>query len=490
MKPIANTLQLLMLFISLIALSCGGGGSSGSTELAGGGGIGGTGVVSSGSVTALGSIWINGTRFDTSDAEVYVDDTLQGVGDPAILKYLDPGNVVRVTGRLDSLGNGTAEAVEYSALVAGPIDAIQSIDESTKVLTALGQQIIVDERTNLKNVTAGALSVGQLVECSGFSDDTGSIQATFLFKQADAVPQDSVFRITGAVSGLDPTAQTFFINAQIIDYSQANIDTLLPSGIANGLLVSATGQLADDAVVFEAEVIDRYSRLEDADAENIEIQGIVGTAIQPESFTLEGYLVEVTPATELVGGETDDLLAGVNLEVEGSFSAGVILAEKITFNQIFRAESDLAVKNVPVQGGLLLVGLNGLTIQTNALTRFSGLAAGIEQVLVGDHLVVKGRIINDQTVTASQVIKLPAVQNKIVLRSIVTRVNDPVIAVNNVSIDTDLLPDDGFYIAEEVPVSRADFISQLLIGDWVQIRGNLLADNSVVWDTITLVQAE
>lgn len=483
MKPRIYMLHLLLLFIFLASSSCGGGGGGGN-DYADGGGIGGTGVVSSGSITDIGSIWVNGVRFDTGNAEVYVDDEFQGGGDQTVVDNLDLGRVVRVNGRLDPDGNGYADEVHYTSQILGPIDAIQVVDQTTRVLTVLGQHIIIDSRSFLKDVTLDALALGDLVEVSGFWDENSDIQGTFLIRHT--APPNPVFRITGPVSGLDTNNETFLINSQIIDYSQADMDSLLPSGIGNDLFVCVAGRLVGN--VFEADLIVAYSRLGDDDAENIEIEGVVGTVIQPDLFTMEGFLVEVTPATEFVGGDSGDILAGVRIEVEGSYSTGVLLAEKIAFDQMFRAESDLAAK--APDGTLIMVGLGGLTVQTNALTRISGLAASLDEVNVGDHLVIKGWPIDDQTVTAGQIIKLPAVQNKIVLRGIVTLINEPTIVINNVSVNTILIPNDGFYLADEIPVSRQQFFDQVLEDDWVEVRGELGPGNSVTWNSIGLAQSE
>ena len=97
---------------------------------------------------------------------------------------------------------------------------------------------------------------------------------------------------------------------------------------------------------------------------------------------------------------------------------------------------------------------------------------------------------NDQTVTAGQIIKLPVVQDKIVLHGIVTLINEPTIVINNVSVNTILIPNDGFYLADEIPVSRQQFFDQVLEDDWVEVRGELGPGNSVTWNSIGLAQSE
>jgi hypothetical protein len=217
----------------------------------------------------------------------------------------------------------------------------------------------------------------------------------------------------------------------------------------------------------------------------MEIESIISAALDQNRFQLEGIPVEISPATEFAGGDSEDLLAGVGLEVEGNYSAGVVFAEKIAFNQVFRAESHLAEKD-PSGNTLTLAGLDGLTLQVNALTRYSGSTDSFQQLNAGDHLVIKGWPTDHRTITATRIFGLPEVQNKIFLRGSVTSINDPVLTINGVAIDTDEIPDDGFFAADEMSVTKEVFFARLQENDPVAVRGELLAGNSVVWETITM----
>ena len=55
----------------LLTVSCNSSGGGGGKVA--GGGIGGSGVISSGRITAFGSVEVNGTEFDTSNAEIIVN---------------------------------------------------------------------------------------------------------------------------------------------------------------------------------------------------------------------------------------------------------------------------------------------------------------------------------------------------------------------------------------------------------------------------------
>ena len=52
-----------------LLISCGNGGSG----MTAGGGIGGTGIISSGVISAFGSIVLNGTEFNTSNAAIIIN---------------------------------------------------------------------------------------------------------------------------------------------------------------------------------------------------------------------------------------------------------------------------------------------------------------------------------------------------------------------------------------------------------------------------------
>ncbi len=78
----------------LLLISCGSGGGG----MTAGGGIGGTGIISQGAVSAFGSIFVNGTEFDTSNAAIIVNGEEIGVGDESVLDNLDIGQVVTVEG--------------------------------------------------------------------------------------------------------------------------------------------------------------------------------------------------------------------------------------------------------------------------------------------------------------------------------------------------------------------------------------------------------
>ncbi len=135
------------LFSVFLLISCGSGGGG----MMAGGGIGGTGIISSGTITAFGSIMLNGTEFDTSNAAIIVNGKEIGVGDEIVRDNLDIGRVVTVegTGNLDDI-SAVATRVIYNDNVRGPVESIHDIDATTKEIVVLGQIVIVNVVTKLK----------------------------------------------------------------------------------------------------------------------------------------------------------------------------------------------------------------------------------------------------------------------------------------------------------------------------------------------------
>ena len=86
---------LFVLISSVLLASCSG--SDG--PIFASGGIDGSGVISQGSISGFGSIFVNGTEFDTSDAAIIINGVEIGISDPAVRENLDIGRVITVEGK-------------------------------------------------------------------------------------------------------------------------------------------------------------------------------------------------------------------------------------------------------------------------------------------------------------------------------------------------------------------------------------------------------
>ncbi len=95
--------------IALTLVACGGS----DTDVAG---IGGSGYISSGSITGFGSVYVNGVKFETDSATFDVDGTSGTQDDLAI------GMVVKVNGSINADGvTGTASSISFDDELQGPV---------------------------------------------------------------------------------------------------------------------------------------------------------------------------------------------------------------------------------------------------------------------------------------------------------------------------------------------------------------------------------
>jgi hypothetical protein len=350
-----------------------------------GGGTGGTGFVAQGPVSAFGSIVINGTVIDISNAIIIVNGEQIGIGDEAALADLDIGRIVTVTGR----GNGNifgavANRVMYNDDVEGPIENIFDIDSTTRRVKVMGQTVFVNALTNFQETTFDTIAEDDVVEISGFVDDTGAIRATFLEKTGEFAP-DVVYEVTGFVTNLDSDLETFQINDLTVDYSMADTSGL-PGGVpAEGLFVEVEGTLDAPGEEMLATEIEPADELEGNDGDEIEITGFVTEVVSTFQFTVGNQMVETGGATVFIDGIAQDVAPGVKLEAEGILVDGILFADEIEFWDPDQIEVEGIVTD--------FVSVNEFTVgnqlvQTDAATVFEKGTAN--DIALGVLLEVKG----------------------------------------------------------------------------------------------------
>src|SRR5882672_6915774 len=135
MKSMSSISGSVLLAVLLGA--CGGGGGGGTTTA---GGIGGTGIASTGTISAFGSVFVNGVEFRTTGTSITIND-----GANRAENELKVGMVVDVSGTLDASGStGMATSITFRDKLQAQI---QSIDPVNKIIVALGQTVKTDNNT-------------------------------------------------------------------------------------------------------------------------------------------------------------------------------------------------------------------------------------------------------------------------------------------------------------------------------------------------------
>ena len=380
------------LMAGLTACGGGGGGYAGSSS--------GTTRVVTGAITAFGSVYVNGERFDTSSSSVYVEDSA------ASEKDLRVGMTVTVK----SSSAGAADSIHFDDDAEGIVTSTAILADNTGTLEVMGQTVTVDSKTIFEGkgviTQASEIVAGNIVEVSGSSSGTGSVLATRLeVKAVDLatylVDHPNGVEVKGIVKNHFVGSETFEIGSMTVTYTGAIIDDSMPAGSWDGKYVevkSTEGIVAGKLVASKVELEDGGSKGEHEAEDEVEVKGAV-SAVDASSITVNGHTFQVTASTVLDAGKTlADIKVGMVVEVEGSADAsGQLIARKIELEDHDEA-AELEVKGTvdsvtatSANEGTVVVG--GATYKVTASTIMHDSAThdtsfNLSKLVAGDYVEI------------------------------------------------------------------------------------------------------
>jgi len=336
MKPARRSIRALTgaLLLAAATFSLSNCGGIGGTEYSGGG-TGGTGI-STGSISGFGSVVMNGVHYSTDDAvspgfrtkKIAKGRDRSGERDQDIYRV---GMVVTVRHSPDD--NNAAE-IDYEANIVGPIATKGSGPAMT--IQVLGHSVVLDNAALFD-----ALAQGDVVEVSGFVDNTGFIRATYI--ETDPMAGDP-FEIRGFISDLRPSDGTFEIGplpdgsgiTVTVSYTAGAVRALRP-GPANGMyvrVVTRDTRPGSEGVIADT-VTPLVPRTSFPEGATVDLDGLV-TRVQPPSgniftFELEGKAVRTDGSTVYSRGMGTDIRPNGRVQVRGTETGGVLSAARIVF---------------------------------------------------------------------------------------------------------------------------------------------------------------
>jgi hypothetical protein len=452
---------ILWLTAGLALVSCGGGGQSAS------GGSGGTGAVARGSVSQIGSIFVNGVEYDTRGATIhipgqapYVDSTGTTGGSDILV-----GMLVTVHGTIDANGvTGTADTVTYSRALVGQVSALAAT-ASGSTFSIYGQRVVVDNLTKFLPADGAWLLDDQWVEVSGYVLD-GEVRATFV-KQVAA---PTSVEIEGLVVEASAAARTLRVGTggtlvrlpAAFDLSRVSVGSTFVEVVAVPPAAAATELTATSVTVQDM-------TLGGEEGEEAEIEGLITyVGAGGTSFVVNGQPVRLAAGTEFQGGAATDLIVGAKVEVEGAINAaGALVAEEIDF------KDSIAVSDVVFS----VDGVNdrftydlGLTVQLDP-----GLTEGYASVTAGEAWRIRGREVGGVILATSMELVDPA--DDIELQGPVSAFTATsaltILGVNVTGLNE--------FAANDGSVSRAQFFSLLQVNDLVEVKGPRVDAATVDW---------
>lgn len=404
----AIALLLCAAVAEAIACSSGGGGS----EVAEGG-IGGTGI-SSGAVTAFGSFFVTGTEWSLgATGSVEIDGETQGAMGSFDEDDLELGMYLRVDGDRDGgSGTGTAESVRYDEAILGAVEGSPAqVSSDRRTFTVLGQMVtMVDGQTVFAGTSFLDLDQDDVVEVSGPVDSAGGIRATRIEKRGSLMLGTTQVEVKGRVSDLGPgvfdlgSAEVSFDCASFTDCS-----ALPGAAVADGqdVEVEAVQTGAGATPELEASLVRPFEPIADAlaDAQNVELEGVIDDFVSLSSFTVNGLAVDASSA-ELEPDAPSRFGDGVYVEVSGDAAGGVLVAERLELEEgealvLAQIGSDGLDRVGSGEIVLLAEGVMGqpgyqeLVVEVSAATRIEDHVGGdpdlnLGELMVGDFLVVHG----------------------------------------------------------------------------------------------------
>lgn len=389
-KPLAIAIKLIMTGALVSAFAaCGGGSGDSATS----GTSQGTSV---GSVSGFGSVYVNGTRFETSGSVNSNDGLIRE-------DQLEKGMILKVEGDWGGQGEGRADRVSYDDTLRGPVSGMTWDGVSrTGSLTLLGQSISLDGKTVFRGATPTVIASnpqGYRMRVSAWRLQDGSFRASFVGAQLIGVAFDDTneVELEGVVANLDTSAETFTINGLQINYTTAvGDDSFSLDDLANGIVVEVEGYLDGNIVMVE-----EISGEDDlfGDNEDVEVSGsIYDYDASSGQFSVNGVRVQINGDTEFDDLLENSLADGLFVKVEGGSINGVLVAEEIEGRES-DAELDGRIESIDLANESMIV--SGVRVQLTGNTLIDdddqgedgrhSRAQDLQSLQVGDYLEIEGR---------------------------------------------------------------------------------------------------
>lgn len=460
--------------LTLILAACGGGGGGGivgnvATNAVSGGdssGTASTGQSTTGTIDGFGSVFVNGVKFETDDAEVIID------GESRSEDALSVGMVVTVQGDVNDDGTtGTAQRILYDDELTGPITSIEpDSDGDALLLRVLGFAVIVERTgTRFEDVTFDTLAVDDVVEISGFVGQGERLRATHIERKSRFQPGSTQVEFKGHIRDL--TATTFTFNGLTIDFSNAELEDIDGNALEEGMFVEVEGTLSDDIItasnIDQEDSVGASARFEEGD--EVRLQGSISRFVSNSEFSVGGVPVDASQATLRPGDLT--LIDGAVVQINGTWNGSVLVAGSIEARR-GRAKVEAHVDDVDTETGVISLQLfSGVVdVRVDSRTKLDDDTDQVERLTLedirsGDFLEVEAYAA-DGTLVATLVDREDPDDD--VIRAPVESFN-PVTDITLLGI-TYSVGNTEFEDADDNTLDADSFFSQLQVGDMVKIK--------------------
>jgi hypothetical protein len=359
------------------------------------GGTGAPAALAAGPITGLGSVTVNGVRFEVSSATIVDQDGRSLAADQLRVGMISDIDASAISG--NAAAQATALTVHTRNEIVGRVESINRLGTQ---MTVLGQPVRVTIATWFDDVLQGgidAVNVGDVVEVWGqYNARTGEYVATRIAPR----PTATAFELRGILSAVDNPTQTITIGGLVIDIAA------VPAGqrpaLVSGRFLRATLAMAPVAGVWAASALTPGNGAL-PDRADARLAGRISALDSTAQFVVNGVTVDASAATFPDG--VAGIVLGARVVVIGSAKGGVVQATRVSVpgdeslaNSTFELHGAIAVWS-PSQRTLRL---RGITVNVGAQVQYVGGGAG--DLAVGRQIDVVGTLNADRTSIDAQAI--------------------------------------------------------------------------------------
>lgn len=429
-------------------------------------------VVTQGTITGFGSIYVDGIKYNTDTSNIRKN------GLNTQLSALSVGMKISFSAQQNDLDEWVAQDVAYDTEVEG---VIQSIDRNNSQIQIANTVVFYNDLTHFIDTSETLIGVGQRVEISGYPQADGTFLASYIKADTDE-SNDGHEYTAGIVSNLDEATLQFTINGVVIDYSSAVIDGVL----ANNTYVKVEGNLVDGVMVankVDARTVKESLDIDDDSVLRYQIEGLI-TQVSATSIGVNGQIFDYANDVEIEGAALNDLTVGMFVEVYVNNN----LVTSIEFKQSSYS-SDGKVKGVieDIDRENKTITVNAVVYVINEFSRFEDddeQYFSFATLNINDYV----EIAYLQTSPLPSVLKIEKedqheYQQEWEMKGQVTAISNNIITVNGAEI---VLVTDAKYIIDDALVSFTTFLSQLIVGDRVEVEGQYDTNNLFILGKVEL----
>jgi hypothetical protein len=433
-------------------------------------------VSSTGVITGFGSVYVNGVRYLTDNADININGN--SGADVSLLKV---GMHVTIASSDDNSESPEASRVTYESEVEG---MVSSIDRDNQTIIVAGTLISYNNLTHFIDITEANLSVSQRIEVNGYLRQDNSYLATMIKLDADT-SNDQAEYTRGLIEQLNTTNRTFRLDQLIIDYNTASIE----GELSNGALVKVEGVLTNETIIashIETEMFDGNSDSSSEEFSRYEVEGIVSAFdATNNTITVNGYTFTLADTVQYQGGTADALIAGAFVELELSTSKAVVRIEFEADKYRYDGKVKGNIEQIDLDNQLIT--LYGQAYKLSINTRFEDdddQYVNLQNLQVNDAVEIVFALIDGiKVIQRIERENSSEFNDEWEIEGVVSAFDTSSITVNGVRI---LLNSSSLYLNQDIVVAMDDFINALVLGISVEIEGYYDSNNQLVINKLEL----